>query len=301
MYGPRCEYCRHYNQAGAKFCEECESPLVEDAGEPGGAAGGSSAWHTPADGIPSPPFKGAGDVLSPMLAVYRKHFTLVGVIVLLTTLPQTLLQYFVFVTTGATYRGGGLAGTLPFGLDPSGLLLWALTIAAWALMSGSLVYAVLDLQRAGRASARDCLARGLSALPKTFGVTLVYTLITGVGYLLFVVPGVIIGIMYAVCVPVVIVEGRGPLDALRRSYALTNGYKGLIFITYFLWWLLIFGLNWIIIASFARGGGLGLLSSMLLQSAVAGMLCSSGYVLTVYIYLGLLRERRSGFTKAVGR
>ena len=150
------------------------------------------------------------------------------------------------------------------------------------------------MQRAGRSSAGDCLARGLLSLPKVFGVTLVYTLITGVGYLLFIVPGVIIGIMYAVCVPAAVVERRGPLDALRRSYALTNGHKGLIFITYFLWWLLIFGLGWLVNGSFARAG-LDLLPSMLLQSAVAGMLSSSGYVLTVYIYLVLLRERRSGF------
>ena len=292
MYGPRCEHCRQDNQAGAKFCEACGFPLRD-------AAGGPSARHTPGDDIPAPPFKGAGDVLSPMLAVYRKHFTLVGVIVLVTTLPQTLLQYFIFVTTGATYGGGrGLAGTLPFGMSTGGLLLWALMIVAWALMSGSLVHAVVDLQRTGRSSAGDCLARGLLALPKVFGVTLIYTLITGIGYLLLVVPGVVIGIMYAVCVPAAVIEKRGPLDALRRSYALTNGYRGLIFVTYFLWWLLIFGLNWLVVGSFARAG-LGLLPSMLLQSAAAGMLSSSGYVLTVYIYLGLLSERRGGFTKAV--
>ncbi len=107
MYGPRCEYCRHYNQAGARFCEACEFPLDGDAG-----AGGPSARHAPGDDTPAPPFEGAGDVLSPMLAVYRKHFTLVGTLVLVAMVPEALLQFGVMglVTPGAVLEGPGSAG-----------------------------------------------------------------------------------------------------------------------------------------------------------------------------------------------
>ena len=80
----------------------------------------------------------------------------------------------------------------------SGLLYGLLTLAAGALLSGALVYAVVDLQRAGRSSARACLARGLKMLPKVFIVTLLYGVIVGVGYILFIVPGVIASLMLAV-------------------------------------------------------------------------------------------------------
>jgi hypothetical protein len=50
-----------------------------------------------------------------------------------------------------------------------------------------------------------------------------------------------------------------------------------------------------VIWSFARGAQLDLLPTLLLQTAVLGMLNSSAHVLNVYVYLGLLRERRSGF------
>src|SRR5215203_1758009 len=103
MNGPRCEYCHHYNHVAAEFCEACESPLIAGpaAGEHTRAAGEPSAQPTAVDAVPSPPFKSAGDVVSPMLAVYRKHFTLIGILVLVTMAPQALLQYFVMGATGA--------------------------------------------------------------------------------------------------------------------------------------------------------------------------------------------------------
>jgi uncharacterized membrane protein len=286
MNGPRCDYCRHYNHHGADFCEACEFPLAvaHAAGEP-------ASWRPPVVDIPAPPFKNMGDVLSPTLAVFRKHFTLVGIFVLLATVPEALVRYSVVDFT----RAGGalaLAGTNVFGSQ--GGLLWQLvSMAGTSLLSGSLVYAVVDLQRAGRASAGECLSRGLSAWPKVFLLTLLYTLIIRAGYALLIVPGVILSLMFAVCVPAAVVEGLGPVAALKRSCELTKGYRGRIFITTFLWGLLILVLNWFLTRSFAGGAQLDLLPTLLTQTAVLGMLNASAHVLTVYVYLGLLRERGS--------
>jgi hypothetical protein len=87
------------------------------------------------------------------------------------------------------------------------------------------------------------------------------------------------------------------MQALNRSNELTKGYKGLIFITYFLWGVLVFVLNWFISWSFSNTANslLEMLPVLLVQMAVLGMLNSTLHVLTVYIYLGLLRERRGGF------
>src|SRR5687768_14028756 len=112
MNNPVCAACGHVNRIGAFACEACDARLyAAGGGEPTGSARarfgapgepewadpephGSGAWE-PGESIPAPPFKSVGDVLSPMLAVYRKHFTLVGILVLLTTLPQGLLQYYI--------------------------------------------------------------------------------------------------------------------------------------------------------------------------------------------------------------
>ncbi|HEX8118989.1 MAG TPA: hypothetical protein VF521_17050 [Pyrinomonadaceae bacterium] len=328
MNNPVCAACGHVNRVGAEACEMCDARLYsfasgddapsqgrpfEPAGEP------SSAWSepgptapggewSPADEIPSPPFKGAGDVISPMLAVYRKHFTLVGILVLVTMIPQALIQFgaAAFARSQAVLVDG-TAGSGGVGLAPdaglmvlvavSGVLLWLLVMACGALLSASLVYAVVDLQRTGTSSAGACLRRGLKVLWKAYLVTLLYSLVTTAGFVLLVVPGIILSLMFAVCVPALVVEGLGPMQALNRSNELTKGYKGLIFITYFLWGVLVFVLNWFISWSFSNTANslLEMLPVLLVQMAVLGMLNSTLHVLTVYIYLGLLRERRGGF------
>lgn len=294
MNGPRCEYCRHYNHAAAEFCEACEFPLVTDpfAGKIPRAAGGPSASPNVADSIPAPPFKRAGDVVSPMLAVYRKHFMLVGSLVLAVTIPEALLRYFVvdFKGVGARLTGTGMSFT-----SVQGWLLWLLALAVVSLLTSALVYAVIDLQRKGSASAGECLSRGLKVLPRVYPLTVIYTIMITLGALFFIAPGVILSLMFAVCMPAAVVEGHGPIDALRRSYELTKDFKGLIFMSSFLWGVFTLVLNWIIIWSFARGAKLDLLPTLLLQTAVQGMLNSSAHVLTVYVYLGLLRERQSRF------
>lgn len=330
MNNPVCAACGHVNRIGASACEACdarlyaaEGPAADDfqggprpfdwSGEPSStasdAAGPGGGWAPaadadgPADDIPAPPFKGAGDVISPMLAVYRKHFTLVGILVLVTMVPQALLQYGIMegFGTGSARSGPGtlvVADGHAVGVTVlSGFLLWLLAMAASALLSGSLVYAVVDLQRVGQSSAGECLARGLKVLPKVFLVMILQAVVTGLGYLLLIVPGVILSLMFAVSVPAGVLERLGAVDALERSRRLTKGYKGIIFITYFLWVLLTIVLNWVVTWSFASGVKLDLMITLLLQTAVLGMLNSSVHVLTVYVYLGLLREHRGGFQR----
>ncbi|MDT5270232.1 MAG: hypothetical protein QOH49_2418 [Acidobacteriota bacterium] len=324
MNNPVCAVCGHVNRVGAVACEGCDARLDVDGwagdadqfsdarepfdstGEPSWneseaystaseTSGAGGAW-SPAEEIPSPPFKGAGDVISPMLAIYRKHFTLVGILVLVTMVPEALLQYGIIDATGKGPVSvvGNDSRTMAFEVAGR-VLLWLLTIASASLLSGSLVYAVVDLQRAGRAAAGESLSRGLKALPKVLLVTLLYSAVVVAGYVMLIVPGVIFSLMFAVCIPAAVVEGLGPIAALKRSHELTKGYKGMIFITNFLWGLLILALNWVVSWSFASSTKLDLLPTLLLQTAVLGMLNSSVHVLTVYIYLGLLREHRSGF------
>lgn len=299
MSNPRCAICGHVNRAGAAVCEMCDSRLGEHAPpaegfNPYGEETREGA--APAD-IPSPQFKGAGDVISPTLEVFRKNFMLVGTLVAVTTLPFALMQFGVtwLMTPQAEdviyIENGSLFG---FALTAQ-LLTGLLYFAGNALLSGSLVYAVVELQRTGAASAGESLRRGLRVLPKVFLVTLLYTVITTIGYLLLIVPGVIFSLMYAVAVPVAVLENRGPIESLKRSAALTDGYRGLIFMTYFLWGLVILVLNFVVSGSFAYSGAQGTLPAHVVEALVGAMLSSSVTVLTVYIFLGVLQERSHGF------
>ena len=321
MTNPKCAVCGHVNLVGAAVCEMCDANLFEPgaaddartrgvnseasgsyAGDFGAGGGGFNSYGdeprdgAPPDEIPSPQFKGAGDVMSPTLAIYRKHFTLVGALVAVTTLPVALLQYGVIRGMAASLRDGGVeqGGIIALGVAIP-LLVALLSFLGTTVLSGSLVSAVVEIQRTGAAAVGESLRRGLRLLPKVFVVTLLYTIITAVGYLLLIVPGVIFSLMYAVAVPVAVVENLGPFESLKRSARLTEGHRGLIFLTYFLWGLLIIVLNMVVSGSFAFAGAEMSLAALLVQSLVGGMLNSSATVLTVFIYLGILHERRHGF------
>jgi hypothetical protein len=214
-----------------------------------------------------------------------------------TTLPVALLQYaFLRAVEAATSDPAtfGAGSAMTFTLGPP-LFLTLLSVVGTGLLSASLVHAVIDIQRAGAASAGESLRRGLRALPKVLLVTLLSGLIAAAGFLLLIVPGVILSLMYAVAVPVAVLEGSGAFESLKRSARLTDGYKGLIFLTYFLWWVATMAAGMVVSGSFATSGQADTLPALVIVSLAGGMLSSSGTVLTVYIYLGLLNERGHGF------
>ncbi|MET0624664.1 MAG: hypothetical protein ABW250_16930 [Pyrinomonadaceae bacterium] len=344
MTNPRCVVCGHVNRVGVVVCEMCDSRLDVPEGarassshgarEPGGYAGfgGEGAafdgeerrdGSLPTD-IPSPQFKGAGDVISPTLEVYRKHFLLVGLLVLVTMLPLVLLQYSLVsaVTTGG-YDGddGGSIGAAAVASGFGGTALyWILTTLGGSLLSGALAYAVVQIQRTGAARAGESLMWGLRKMLKVFAVTLItYLLIycapalvlvilgaalgpvALVAFLLMLLPWIVVVLTFSLAVPAAAIENRGVFESLTRSVELTKGYKGLLFLTYFLWWVVIILLNVVTTWSFYHGGGSGgggpegSLLLTLVQMLVSGMLSSSMFVLTVYIFLGILNENRQGF------
>jgi len=330
MTNPRCTVCGHVNIVGAAVCEMCDTRFGERAddaregasaseGYAGGfdaAPEGSNSFGEearpgalPAD-IPSPQFKGVGDVLSPTLEVYRKNFLLVGLLVLVTTLPPALLQYVAARAFVADPERG------PFGLIAGGgasLLSWALSVLGNTVLAGALAYAVVEIQRTRTARAGECLRWGMGKLVNVFAASLVTSLLVYapgllmgllvailgplalILILLLVLPWVVLMLTVSLAVPVAAIENRGPIDALRRSAELTSGFKGLLFLTYFLWRIVISVVALVVGWSFASGGGVDALAAVLGYTLVAGMLESSMLVLTVYIFLGILTERRQGF------
>ncbi|HEY0173431.1 MAG TPA: hypothetical protein VGB98_20640, partial [Pyrinomonadaceae bacterium] len=222
------------------------------------------------------------------------------------------------VTAGGFEDGGG--GSIGAAAVATGLggavLYWILTMVGGALLSGALAYAVVQIQRTGAARAGESLMWGLKKLPKIVAVTLITylfiycapALVLGVlaavlgpvaliAFLLMLLPWIILVLTFSLAAPAAAIENRGVVESLTRSVELTKGYKGLLFLTYFLWWVVIIALNIVTTWSFHYGSGdpEGSLVATLVQMLVGGMLSSSMSVLTVYIFLGILNENRQGF------
>lgn len=320
-----CVVCGQVNRAGAQVCEACDTRL--GAGGPHFYEAAPETEPTPEGAlptdIPSPFFKGVGDVISPTLALYRRHFPTVGLLVLVTGLPVIILQYaaYLFVTQETVFVGDGSigaggAGGLAIGMA-GGLLSLLATGLGNALLAGALAYVVVEVQRTGEARAAGALKWGLRKLPQVVGVSLLFFLmiyglgglLLGLGASIFGIPGmvlmvllllapyIILTLMFSVAVPATAVENHGVVEAFSRSAELTRGYKGLIFLTYFLWGVLMAVVGMVVSGSFAFGGGGFSFLGLIFQTLISQLLSSTTTVLTVYIFLGLLNEWRAGFER----
>lgn len=119
-----------------------------------------------------------------------------------------------------------------------------LRIAGFAidiLITGALVYGVMQQLRGQHASVGKCLGVGLQRMLPALGVGILVALCFFGGLLLLIVPGVIIYCMLYVAVPVAVIEKPGVLASLKRSRELTQGYKGSIFGILFLLFIIALG------------------------------------------------------------
>jgi membrane-anchored glycerophosphoryl diester phosphodiesterase (GDPDase) len=111
------------------------------------------------------------------------------------------------------------------------------SVPFFAVASGSVVLLVMSVpagRDVGIASAIGSSLRHL--VPLAVAVFLTWTG-TWIGMLLLVVPGIILSVRLAMTIPVLMVEEIGPLEALKRSWALSRAHQLAIFGAFLPVWL----------------------------------------------------------------
>jgi hypothetical protein len=101
-----------------------------------------------------------------------------------------------------------------------------LSFVGTAVVQGALVEAVDQERRHHSGSAMKAAWRRAGAL---LGVALLTGIGVGVGLFLLVVPGLILFTRWSLAVPAVMLEGRSPRDAMRRSTELVKGHGWQVF------------------------------------------------------------------------
>ncbi|MGH3254983.1 MAG: hypothetical protein ACRDOU_06155 [Streptosporangiaceae bacterium] len=127
-------------------------------------------------------------------------------------------------------------------LGRTGLYLALLvSILALFLLQATLVKAVQDV-RDGRAdlSINETVNQALPQLPKVIGAGILAAIAIGIGFVLIIVPGLILITFWAVFVPVIVIEGSGALASFGRSRQLVRGHAWHVFGTLVLTWLILF-------------------------------------------------------------
>jgi uncharacterized membrane protein len=165
-----------------------------------------------------------GELLDQTFFHYRRHFTLfVGI----AALPSLLLLVFqllpVFVKP----------------IDPIATVLWSVgtLFVYWTtttLAHGATVIAVSEVVLERSTS----IAEAFQTIRPRLGTLILISLNVGlrvmIGFLLLIVPGILLTLRYALVIPAAVLEDLGVSDSLSRSAALTKGHRGRIFLVYFL-------------------------------------------------------------------
>ena len=104
-------------------------------------------------------------------------------------------------------------------------LAFILGIISWIIgnvISGVCVKCASDLIEKGKASLGESFNFTVCKLPSLLIATLITGILTALGFIALIVPGIIIYIMFYLVIPVIMIENVGALDSLSRSRRLVN-------------------------------------------------------------------------------
>ncbi len=170
-----------------------------------------------------------GKVLSETFSIYFSNIIAFVLLTAISLSPVYLLQAYA-VASGDPQLALVLQGVATL-----------LSVLCQQVATAAITFGVFQ-QMCGRdASIADCLGRGFGSMGPVLLLAIVQGLGIWLGFLLCVVPGILLALRWAVSVPAAVEEKPGLSGALERSAYLTEGYRGEIFGIYFVLGILIIG------------------------------------------------------------
>jgi hypothetical protein len=178
-----------------------------------------------------------GTVLSRTFAILGDNpLATFGIAFLFGAVPQSLYAYFVTATLTTADRASTI-GAVAVSIG-SFVIFMILSM----LVQGALVRATLAHSEGQRATLGQCIGTGLAVAVPLIGLTILMLLGMMAGFMLLLVPGIILYLMWSVAVPALVAEKTGVLGAFSRSRSLTKGARwkifGLLLLLIVLVWLL---------------------------------------------------------------
>ncbi len=254
-----------------------------------------------------------GELLDRTFSLYRRNFLLfIGIsaipqlLVLALQLAQTIFlpsrapirppvtTEFQAVTPG--FSSGGALGF--FGLALVGLVIY---IIAYLFSQGGTVFAVSQLYLGKTTTIGQSLGMVRGELGSLFGVVLLNGLVTGVSFLLLIIPGIYMACRLCVCIPAALLENLGPRESLERSFGLTKDNAGRAFLIFFLYVVILYAALLLFDVPFAVGMAASahdpglvriLMGLMQVGNFVAGVLITPILTIAASIFYFDLRVRK---------
>lgn len=239
-----------------------------------------------------------GRVISGTFSVIGRNFVAFAALALvLSGIPTALIAFF---------QAASLANSAAFSFSSgyftsiaySGLV----ALITGAVLQGALVYGTVQDMTGARPSIPDCLANGLRAFLPLIGLSILLAISITFGFLLLIVPGIMMACAWCVAVPALVADRSGVFGAFSRSAELTRGNRWRIFALFIVVWVIALVIGAVVTAiSMALSfGNAGLdivalarspvrIAANLLSNTLTSMIGSTG-VAVLYVELRRARE-----------
>lgn len=169
-----------------------------------------------------------GEILDTSFAILRNHFMLlVG--------ASAIMYVPLYVVSGlVTPTDPKQAAEVSVLYVVSMLLTFVYFSVLWPVVTASLAYAVSELYRGNDVTIGAALGRGWKLMLPLSGTAILAWTLTIFGFILLIVPGMFLVVMWMLWTSVAVLENTFGYKALKRSAELTRGYRwravGLLFV-----------------------------------------------------------------------
>lgn len=228
-----------------------------------------------------------GEVLSRSMAILARNIVPFCLLALLFTAPTFLVTAMVDPQAGmldpktmqALELGNEAAIRKMIWMIAAmvGLLLLGIVLSLMA--TAAMVYGTFQDLRGAPAGIGACLSHGLRTMFPVLGVALLVVLSMMVSAFLLVIPMFIVMVMFWVAIPAAVVERPGVIASLKRSAALTKGYRWRIFGIYVVVTLVMMMASGIVqapfMASLVNAGPDVMTSGAFIMSNILGLLVNA--------------------------
>jgi hypothetical protein len=193
-----------------------------------------------------------GELLDRTFFLYRSYF---GLFVGIFALPHLAVLAFQYVGLSFQTPAPRLTNVFLTGIWSLATLL--LTLVVSAASQAATVVAVSHVHLDRPATVVDSFSAVKGQIAGVIGLSILVGLGVGLGFLLLIVPGVLLALSWSLAVPAKVLEDKGATDAMSRSSELTKGNRGRIFVIWFLFLVASIGINLLLQWPIELAGGVG--------------------------------------------
>jgi MFS family permease len=211
-----------------------------------------------------------GSVIARSFSIFFRNIAPFGLIALVLTSPTYVYAILAGAPEPTEFSGFESAAGGGFAVIIVEFLLGYLVMAA-------LVFGTIQDLRGSKVSVGECFSQGVARMFPVMGIAILAGILTGLATLAFVIPGIIVGIMLWVTIPVAVVERRG-IGSLARSSELTKGYR----------WRIFFALIIMIVIFFGAGLVFGMITFGVLEAAGGTVGAITGILALDWIFSALI-------------